>query len=210
MIKSSRITEAMDTILPARRRHSCSTDRTALRWAIGVALWICVLLVLCPLEGAAVASAELDREAFEGVYMRPFGSRAAFAWKADSRVERGEWRIHRGAELDRLTLVDSTPSRRGLVTYRWEAERPLLGREFFRLTFRAADGVETVMATVLLVGTDMSTVQRPLPDGPPPAVSATAPGWRLPAWMPQAIPDLEPIPRPGRPAPDTPPPEIDG
>jgi hypothetical protein len=149
-----------------------------------------------------------DHEEYEGVFYRPSGSRITFEWRAASATNRGEWRIYRGRDLGDFEFVDSTPARLGEATYRFEPRRPLIDREYFQLRYRSADGSEAVLATVLLVGTEMSSVIQPLPDGPPPAMSTLPAGWEPPDLTfdlnsPAGVVMLQDRPEPAVPPPET-------
>lgn len=149
-----------------------------------------------------------DHDVFEGVYYRPSGSRITFVWQTLSHTERGEWRLYRGEDLDSFEFVDLTPARLGTTTYRYEAERPLLEREYFQLRYRGNDGTETVLATVLLVGTEMSTGLQPLPDGPPPLMFMISTGWQAPGIAFDVSSLSDRIPLGNRPEPAVPPPRV--
>ena len=142
--------------------------------------------MLGPSSAGATAVVPPGHEVYEEIEYRPTGSKVAFAWDAGSTTDRGEWRIYRGRGLDGLRLVDHAPARRGQIRYRYEARHPLDGREYFQLTYRDDDGGETVMATILLVGTEFTSALPPLPDGPPPALFSTSPGWVSPGLQPDA------------------------
>ena len=143
---------------------------------------LCVTASILLVAGDARATTAQypDHDVYEGVFYRPSGSKISFNWSAGSVTNRGEWRIYRGHSLDDFEFVDSTSARYGEASYRFDARRPLVDREYFQLRYRSADGSETVLATVLLVGTEISSVIQTLPDGPPPAMSTLPPGWEPP------------------------------
>lgn len=158
----------------------------------------------------AVAFTTSEPEAFEGVYHRPEGSPVSFSWQVGSRTDQGEWRIYRGPDLENIRLIDATPAQQGRVSYQWEASRPLADREYFQLRYLADDGTETVMASVLLVGTEFHTVIPPLPDGPPPVHFPTSSGW-MPSGSALKSSSLDGVPlQSERPSPEVPPPEMIG
>ncbi len=173
-----------------------------------VLLCLSAVLLLAPGDVGATNDETAVRGAFEGVFYRPTGSPVAFAWKTGSKVDCGEWRIYRGHDLASFGFVDSTPARVGITSYRWRASRPLIDREYFQLRYRAADGSETVLATVLLVGTEISTVMQSLPGGPPAALSMLAPGWEPPDLTFDLNPPAGVVLLKDRPEPAVPPPRI--
>jgi len=161
-------------------------------------------------EAGATVSQQPDGEIFEGVYYRPAGSRVTFVWQATSRIDQGEWSIYRGHDIDSFDFVDLTPACRGNKSYRYELQRPLLEREFFQLRYRDVDGSETVVATVLLIGTEFTSGLQPLPDGPPAALFLTPPGWEPPGSTFDLKSVLGTLPLGDRPEPDVPPPQVAG
>jgi len=147
-----------------------------------------------------------DHDVYEGVFYRPSGSKISFNWSAESVTNRGEWRIYRGHSLDDFEFVDSTSARYGEASYRFDARQPLVDREYFQLRYRSDDGSETVLATVLLVGTELSTVIQPLPDGPAAAADTIDPRWDPPNVTSDLNIQVCVLPLGDRPEPAVPPP----
>jgi len=157
-------------------------------------------------DASATTAQYSDHDVYEGVFYRPSGSKISFDWSAGSVTNRGEWRIYRGPGLDDLEFVDSTPARYGQASYRFDARRPLIDREYFQLRYQTDDGSETVLATVLLVGTELSTVMQPLPDGPAAAADTIDPGWEPPDVTSDLNIQAYVLPPGDRPEPAVPPP----
>jgi hypothetical protein len=169
------------------------------------------LVILTPaIAGSTTTLPPGGHEVLEDVQYRPTGSRVAFVWQAESRTDQGEWRLYRGDVLESMKLIDTAPARRGQTRYRYEARHPLDGREFFQLAYLADDGTETVLATVLLVGTEFSTAIPSLPDGPSPALFSTPPGWSPPGFLLESDLFTDVLPGRDRPEPAVPPPRTVG
>ena len=189
----------------ARRRSRRFQGTFGLSTTVVLCLTTAALLVFAA-EAEATGTTSTGPEVFEGVFHRPAGSKVALDWQAVSATDGGEWRIYRGDDLASFRLVDSSVVQRSRTSYRYESRRPLLDREYFQLRYCAADGSETVFATVLLVGSEFSNAMTALPDGPPSMIVSVGDRWDRPIPFPATQRGFRASERDDRPKPLVPPP----